>query len=329
MLRRRILHHIRLILVLCVGLILGTLVGGVYYLNQTGLNDQWRERIATELENLGVVADFESLRFDPTKGMVATGVQVYADSTREDVIARLEHLVIDVDKTKLMRGKVRVNNVSLKKADISLPIDPDDPEGPRVTMNELSGDMFLPDKHTVEARSIKGLVAGIELTMNARVWSEHLNAPKQPKPVKDVRVARVKLIARIIQEIHQWHWPENQPPQLELYLEGNVDNPDSARLDFILNAPELERNGVILTNVNIKGDYKNKVVTLESVSLEDNSGKLKAKADYQIKQRKCRFEAESTLHVQMLARQLFGTDVMSELTFSTPALDQLHWRSHI
>ncbi|MBT8044133.1 MAG: hypothetical protein KJO79_04205, partial [Verrucomicrobiae bacterium] len=97
MLRRRILHHVRLVLVLCAGLVLGSVVGGVYYLNQSGLNDQLRDRIAQELENLGVVADFQSLRFEPTKGLIATGVRIYADDSREDVVARLEHLVIDVD----------------------------------------------------------------------------------------------------------------------------------------------------------------------------------------------------------------------------------------
>ena len=318
MLRRRILHHIRFIAVLCIGLILGTVVGGVYYLNQSGLNDQWRDRIAQELENLGVVADFESLRFQPTKGLVATGVRVYADDSRETIVARLEHLVIDVDKTKLIRGIVRVNNVSLKKADISLPIDPDDPNGPRVTMNDLSGDMFLPDKRTIEASGITGMVAGIHLSMNARIWSEHLGAPKQPKPVKDVRLARVKLIARIIQEIHEWHWPEGKPPELELYLEGNVDNPDSARLDFILKASELERSGVVLKDIEIRGDYKNRVVTLERMSLSDGSGKLEAQADFRPKQLRGRFKADSTLHIQMLARQLFGVVIMNQLTFSTP-----------
>lgn len=300
------------------GLALGGLAGGVYYLNQSGLNDHWRERIAHELENLGVVADFESLRFEPTRGLVAKGVRVYADDSREEVVARLEHLVIDVDKTKLMRGKVRVNNVSLKKADISLPIDPDDPEGPRVVMHDLKGDMFLPDKRTIEARGVRGMVAGIRLSLDAHIWSEHLSAPKQPKPVKDARVARVKLIARIIQEINEWHWPKDKSPELKLYLEGNVDNPDSARLDFILKASELERNGSILRDVEIRGDYKNKLVTLDRISMRDSSGKLEARADYRPLLREGRFEAESSLHLQRLARQLFDVDIMTQLTFSTP-----------
>lgn len=318
MLRRRIFTHLRFILVLSIGLVLGTLVGAVYYLNQSGLNDQWRDRIAQELENRGVVADFESLSFDPSRGMVAKGVRVYADDSREDVVARLEHLVIDIDKTKLMRGIIRVNKIALKEANISLPLDPDDPDGPRVTINDLQGDIYLPNKRTVEARKVSGMIAGIQIFMDARIWSDHLGAAKQPKPLKDVRVARIKLVARIIQEINQWHWPDGKPPRLDIYLEGNIDNPDSARLDFTLTADELERRSVTLKNVKISGDYKNKMVTLDHISLEDGAGKIMARADYHPTLREGRFEADSTLHIQMLARKLFDIDIMEQLTFSTP-----------
>ncbi len=318
MLGRRILTHLRFVLVLSTGLVLGTLVGGVYYLNQSGLNEQWRDRIAEELENRGIVADFESLSFDPSRGMIARGVRVYADDSREDVVARLEHLVIDVDKTKLMRGIVRVNKIALKGADISLPLDPDDPDGPRVTMNDLRGDIYLPTKRTVEARKVSGVVAGIQIFMDAHIWSDHLGAAKQPKPLKDVRVARIKLIARIVEEINQWHWPDGKPPRLDLYLEGNIDNPDSARMDFTLTAAELERRSVILRNVKISGDYKNKAVVLDNISLEGAAGKITARADYHPTLRVGRFEASSTLHLQMLARKLFDVHVAQELTFSSP-----------
>lgn len=318
MLRRRIFHHIRLAFALSIGLSFGLVVGGLYYLNQSGANAQWRIQIAEELENLGIIADFDRLRISPTKGLVAQGVRVYADDSRSEIVARLEHLVIDVDKTKLMRGKLRVNQVALKEATVSLPLDPDDPDGPRVVMEKLSGSMHLPDKRTVEARKLSGLIAGIRVNIDAHVWSSHLDSPKQPKPIKDARVARIKLIARVVQEINKWHWPENDPPSLHLYLEGDVDAPDSMRLDFTFAAAELENNGITLRNINIKGDYNNKIVTVDNLELEDGSGKLTARADYHPASRKGRFEADCNLHLQRLARNMLGQNVMQQLTFSTP-----------
>ena len=64
MLRRRIFHHLRLILIITFGLFFGLVVGGIYYLNQSGVNAQWRTQIAGELENLGIYSDFEELSGD-------------------------------------------------------------------------------------------------------------------------------------------------------------------------------------------------------------------------------------------------------------------------
>ena len=315
--RKRLFHHLRLLFIITLGLVFGTLVGGIYYINQTGMNAQWRTKIAQELENIGIIADFENLRIDLTRGLVASGVRIYSDSTRQDTIAQLEHLVIDVDKTKLMRGKVRVNKVSLRKANISLPIDPNDPEGPRVVVNDLQGDMTLPDKKTIDARDVSGTVSGIRLELDARIWSHHI-AKKQPEPIKDAQGSRAKLIARIVQEIQRYHWPENSPPTLKIYLEGNIDNPDSARLDFALTATELERDGVILNNIEIRGDYKNKVVTLDTIKLGDGAGKIEAQADFNTATLSGRFSADSSLHIQMLARKIFGIGILQQVTFSTP-----------
>ena len=170
MLRRRIFHHLRLIFIILIGSFCGLVVGGVYYLNQSGVNAQWRAQIAGELENLGIYPDFDRLTISPTKGLLADGVRIYADSSRSEVIANLEHLVIDVDKTKLMRGILRVNRVALKEATVQLPIDPDDPDSPRIVIEQLSGSMHLPDKRTVEARDISGPIAGIRIKIDAHIW---------------------------------------------------------------------------------------------------------------------------------------------------------------
>ncbi|NWK54695.1 hypothetical protein HW115_03670 [Verrucomicrobiaceae bacterium N1E253] len=320
MLFKRLFKHLRLIILIAVGLLLGIVIGGIYTLNQTGVNDQWRHKIAIELENLGIIADFDSLRYDPTRGMVAEGVRIYADSSRKETVARLKHLVIDVDKTKLMRGKLRVNNVSLKRAEVSMPINPNEPDGPRVVINKLQGDLYLPDKNTIEAQNVKGMVAGIHLELKANIWGKNLSKEHvQTSHHQETRINRIKVIAKIIQEISRWSWPENKPPKLKIYVEGNLDNPDSSHIDFELSASSLERDGVILSDVRVRGDYHNKLITLDQIQLDDGSGKLIARADFHPNTRKGRFEVtHCKLHLQKLTRKLLGLNPLHEVTFSTP-----------
>jgi len=314
---RRIMNYLRLLLIIAIGLVCGTVIGGIYYINQTGMNAEWRAKIAHELENIGIIADFENLRIDPARGLMAEGVRIYTDPDRKNVIARLEHLVIDVDKTKLMRGKVRVNQVSLKKADISLPIDPDDPNGPKILINELQGDILLPDKNTVVASDISGFVSGIKLELDARVWrKQQQQKPEDPDKEKDAN--RIKVIAQAIQELQKWYWPEDAPPLLQINLEGDVEDPNTARLDFKLSANELEREGVVIKDVTISGDFKNNLITLDLIKLSDDAGKFTAQADFLTATRSGRFTANSSLHLQTLARKVFGINLLQQFTFSTP-----------
>jgi hypothetical protein len=322
MLSRKILYYLRLFLILVFGSGFGLVVGGIYYLNQSGANKQWRAQIANELENFGIVSDFDRLTISLTKGLLASGVQIYANSDREEVIATLEHLVINVDKTKLMRGIVRVNQVELKDAMASIPIDPEEPSGPRIVIKKLSGNMHFPDKRTVEARNISGFIAGIEMEIDARIWSSNLGSTKPNDNTKDMRLARINLIARIVQEIKKWSWPEKKPPLLKLYIEGDIDKPDSIRLDFVFQAKELESRGITLRNIKFKGDYNHRLITLDKFELEDESGKITARADYHTSLSSGRFEANSSLHLQRLARNMFGYDILQQLTFSTsPRID--------
>jgi len=320
MLHKKILKNLRLIILIMLGIFLGVSIGATYYLNQTGLNNQWRDKIAQELEHRGIVADFGSLRYDPSKGLVAKKVRIYSDHSRKETIATLENLTIDVDKTKLMRGKLRVNNISLGNAGISLPLDPDDPSGPRIIITELQGELRLPDKNTIAARNISGVVAGIKLTINAHIWSRNLGGKSEERTPaeKTERINRIKVIAKIIQELSHWSWPQGNPPHLNLYAEGDLENPDSAHLEFSLTSKTLTRDNVTLHDIDIRGDYNNKVITLDRISLDDGSGKMLARADFHPNSRKGRFQAKSSLHLQMLARKLLGIEPFPELIFSTP-----------
>ena len=315
---RSILHHIKFIVALCLVLTAGILVGGAYYINQSGINDQWRDRIAMELENLGVIADFDSLRFEITKGIVAKGVRIYADNKREDILAKLEHLVIDVDKTKLMRGKIRVNNIALKDADITLPIDSGDPNGKLISINKLEGEMYLPDKKTIEARELEGFLSGIHISMDARIWSDNDDQHHGPKRLKETRRDRLQLISKILEEIDQWQWPVDTPPQIKLYIEANTDKLETARIDFIIKAPEIKKNGTSLFDVELSGDYNNNIITLDQIQIRDSSGILESKASYHPATKTLKFEAQSSLHLQALCRQLLGMNLANQLTFSTP-----------
>jgi len=129
---RRIIINLKILFTLTVALGITTVIGGAIYLNEIGLNESSIERITTELDEYGIHVDFDSLRFKITKGLTATNVTIYKTPERKAPIAKLPELIINVDKTKIMRGKLKINTISLSKASLNLPVNPEDPDSPRV-----------------------------------------------------------------------------------------------------------------------------------------------------------------------------------------------------
>ena len=111
--RFRWLHHFKAIVLVVSTLAVVGLLVGLYWLNSHGFAGRWSERIATELARRGIHAQFESVRFSPTRGVVASKVLFFSDETLEVVYASVPVLRFDVDRGKAFRGELQVRRVYL------------------------------------------------------------------------------------------------------------------------------------------------------------------------------------------------------------------------
>ena len=82
-------------------------VAALLWTNHCGLPESWRLAIEKELaKKNGVHVHLGLLRYEIFRGIVAQDVQVYNDESHTREVAHLERIVIDVDKTKLIRQDV-------------------------------------------------------------------------------------------------------------------------------------------------------------------------------------------------------------------------------
>ena len=111
--RIRIIHRLRVAMALLGFLVLVALLGGLWWANHTGLPDSWRSKIEKAMAQQGIHAEVASLRYRPLRGIEAGEVVIYADATHTRVVARLHELLLDVDRTKLSRGEVKIDRLDL------------------------------------------------------------------------------------------------------------------------------------------------------------------------------------------------------------------------
>ena len=104
----RWVNHFKAAAAITLALAVAVIGLGLYWLNSHGFEGRWSERIANELARKGIHAEFESVRFSPTKGVIATHLRIFTDASHKTVVAKIPTLRFDVDRGKAFRGKLQI-----------------------------------------------------------------------------------------------------------------------------------------------------------------------------------------------------------------------------
>lgn len=312
----RLIHRLRTFLALLVFAAVLAAGGGLWWANQTGLPDSWRGEIEKALAAQGLHADIGQLRYWPLQGIEADQVKVYTDATRQRVLARASEVILDVDRTKLARGKVRVERLDLKGGSLSLPVDPDDPQSKVLEVKNASGRVLMPGGRRLEILGAQGEVSGIRLEFEAVVLGYRQRLSPQPHD-KEAEIYRRRLLSRVIGLLEPWTFEEGKPPSIRLRVEGDLDDPKSVRADVSLKSGALERGGIRISRIDARGEVRGRLLVLDSLDVEDGGGLLKGRVEYDLATRAGRFDMRSNLDLPPILRELDADGLLREVGFQS------------
>ncbi|SHJ82006.1 AsmA-like C-terminal region [Rubritalea squalenifaciens DSM 18772] len=308
---RRLIIRLRMLLTLLMVLGCAALVGGAVYLNEVGLNDTARDRISKELEDFGIYTDFDSLRYDITKGLTADNVTIYKTKKKLTPVAKLPNIVISVDKTKLMRGTLKIERISLIDAFLDLPVNPTDPNSPRLVLHNASGTINLPDKDAINTSDLSATFRGIHIKLACNIWRDL--AAEAEEPDAEASRLRAEKYQAFLDHLSNWTWDEGSPPDINLFLQGNLSAPENMELAFKVRSSDLSYKSYQMEQVDIEGDYKNDLITFDKLAFINQDDDFSTTADFDLIHKEGRFKVNSSIHFQNFARQCFNYEVASSL----------------
>lgn len=286
-------------------------LGGLWWANHTGLPESWRATIEKEVAKQGAFIKIGSVRYAPLQGVVATDVRVYSEPEHQREISRLEHVILDFDKTKLARGLVHLNKLQLNHARLVLPVDPKNPNSETLHITDANGTLFMPGERRIEIRDARGKIAGIEVILNARLIGYQQEG--KPAPDDSSMDQRRALLARVINELEKWRFDEKKPPSIEISIEGDVNIRSSIAAKMTLKVNDMEKNGHRLTELTAKVDLAGDLLTLTSLRASDSRGVFQGRLDYNLQDREGRFEVVSSLEVPALLTAWAGLPSLRDL----------------
>ena len=279
-------------------------VGVLWWANHTGLPVAWRAAIERHVAKQGAHVKIGSLRYAIFQGIIATDVRVYSEAEHLREISRLERVILDFDKTKLARGKLHLYKIQLDHARLTMPVDPQNPASETLHVLDANGTVFMHGDRRLEVRGARGKIAGIDVTLDARIIGYQQDGKKPPDDSHIRR--RRELLAKVIGELGKWQFNEKKPPSIRITVEGNINERSSLIAKLALHVHDMEKNGHVIDEVTATADLAGDLVTVTSLRASDPRGVFEGHIDYNIQDREGRFDVTSSLEVPELLSAWHG-----------------------
>ena len=311
MLRFHLARNLRTALWLLLLALIPLTAGALYWANQTGLPEEWREAIEKEISKHGAHVEIGSLTYIPLRGFVAGNVRVFAEAERVHEISRFERVQLVLDNAQLARGEFRLRKAELRNARLSLPVDPQNPSGDSLHLSGLYGTILMGSERLIEIRDARGEVGGIQFSLSAKFLGRDPDKSRTEDEEKN-EGRRRELIARILEEMEHWDFGTDSPPKVQVEVSGDLSDKGSLRANFRIDAPSVEKRQYRLTEIHAEGSLKGYLLEISSFSAKDARGTLDGHADYQLLQRTGRFDMESSIQIPRLLKSWLGAPINIE-----------------
>jgi len=286
----------------------------LWWVNRTGLPDSWRATIEREISNRGVHMQIGSISYLPLRGVVASKVRVFADPQHMQEISRLERVLIVFDKTKIARGKLAITKLVLRNAALSLPLNPNHPEAGRLEVTEAHGTLLMPGEKRLEIRDAHGRIAGVDVSLNARLIGYHKSGNRATDDSNNSR--HRDALARAIKLIESLRFDEKDPPRLAVFLEGDANDRAKLNVKLTLDSARLEKNRHSLHGLHAEAEITGNLLDLTSLRARDARGSLNGHLDFDFTERTGRFDVQSSLNMAPLLTAWFGQAMPGQMVIS-------------
>jgi hypothetical protein len=294
------------------------------------LSQQWHEMVTDKLAERGVHLQFSSLFLHPLKGIVANDVRLFNDSGREKILVQVDQVLLDLDWSSVLSGRIGLEGVSVSQAALVLPLEPNLPRGEALTLQNFSAVVSLHDDELL-IQEATGQLTGVQVSVAGTLrlssaTSEKLRGKGLPTPAVE-RVAAAERRLEFLKErrtaLQAWlAWAKrfNMPtaPRLSLQINAELEDLPQADATLTLEADDIAFQSYQCKTLKLEAHYRAQEVELRHLSVEDAVGKVTAHASWRSGSGNIRFHVNSSADLPSLAKAFFDSDALHEVVFYDP-----------
>jgi hypothetical protein len=294
---------------------------GVYYQRVHGIGFGVKEALEQALSSPLIEVKIAHLSLNPFLGLVARDLRIKERVNGHNTLASINKLSVSLNLGELMLRRFIVESLSLRQANASIPILKSH-DGRRVEIHNIHAEIILLGG-SLRLSSFEAVVEGIQVRLKGEIQNPltfQIPRPQQNKGMTDAPPPPVEDFFNTLSELS---FPSGQPV-VSATFEVNASKPESLRIsNLAVTCPKVERQGLSLSDVKLKGDYAEGKLSLSVIELKDKDGRLEASGEWDTNSAQARLSLRANLNpAPLLAAFTPGSDEKDEPSFeSAPHID--------
>jgi len=297
------------------------LVSG-WYLSRKGFGRQWRYRIAEELRKHGVEAHVARLTLDPFRGLVARDVRIFDYKNRENILARVSEISLDINYAALLHHQPFLNALDVRNAQITIPLRTGDGRTQTAQLKNFRAYVYFPPEQIYVSQA-EGFLNGVRISVTGQLLKRADYHPKSQLSPEEWQ-KRLSILQRISDEVQKFSFPRDHPT-LQVKFTGDLDQLEDAHLEATLRGSQLQRGTYEMRDLFATADWTDQKFNLTRCEWTDGGGgSFAARASWNRQNGEANFQARSTLALKEFLDAFGWGAAVKEAAFFAPPLVELY-----
>ena len=297
-----------------------SVIGGGYYLARRGFGREWRYRVVEELHKRGVEADIGRLTLDPFRGLVARNVRIFDYKNRENTLARISEVSLDINYAALIHRQPFLNALDVRDAQITLPLKTEGGNADKVQLTNLRAHVYFPPEQIYVSQA-EGILCGIRISATGQLI-KHENYQPSPAISPEEWQRRLSIAQRALNELEKFSFPEALP-SLQLKFSGDVAEIEKARIEATLHGDRLQRGSYELRDLSAAAEWNDQHLNISHCEWSDGKGNFAGRADWNRETNRANFQARSSLDLKGFLDAFGLGEPLAGIDFHSPPLVEI------
>jgi hypothetical protein len=291
--------------------------GGGYYLARRGFGREWRYRVVEELHKRGVEAQIGRLTLDPFRGLVAKNVKVFDYRNRENTLALISEVSLDINYAALIHHEPFLNALDVRDAQITFPIKTAEGKASRAQLTNLHAHIYFPPEQIYVSQA-EGTFCGIRLSARGQLIKRAADQSSESITPEEWQ-KRLSLAQRVVTELQKFSFPGG-PPSLQLKFSGDVAELENARVEATLRGERLQRGSYDINNLSAAAEWNNQRLDVAHCEWSDSKGTFAGRGDWNRETNTAKFQIHSTVNLKAFLDAFGVGGPMTDVEFDSPPL---------